>query len=280
MNTSCFAGSTAGLAVEIAIEHHVLRPGMDVRWGIGAVAAGNVDPETTCFLFVLSSDDGDGAGRMIRVCGREIIRVCEEIGERAFLVAITVNAAVARELFREEFPLSQDDAVAAPSHWLALPPDGRLAIEAIRRCPLAGTCRALVIAARCHDLLAGYVTAAQLRATRHTRVMMDTEERLREASALLVARLDEAPSLEALAKQVGLSETTLKRGFRQVFGSTVYEYLRIARMEKARTLLQSGEATVIEAASLVGYSNPSNFAAAFRRQFGLNPKEYQLIARR
>ncbi len=256
---------------------------MEVRWGIGAVAAVAADgfePETTCFLFVLSCDDGEGAGRMIRVRGCEIDRVCEQIDERAFLVAITMSATVARELFREESPSIHDEVVAAPLHWLVLPPDGRLAIEAIRRCPLAGTCRALVIAARCHDLLAGHVAAAQSGVARRTRVLVDTEARLREASALLLARLDEAPSLEALARQVGLSETTLKRGFRQVFGSTVYEYLRIARMEKARALLQSGEATVIEAAALVGYSNPSNFAAAFRRQFGLNPKEYQLIARR
>jgi AraC-like DNA-binding protein len=37
---------------------------------------------------------------------------------------------------------------------------------------------------------------------------------------------------------------------------------------------------VLEAATLVGYSNPSNFAAAFRLQFGVNPKTFQLAARR
>jgi AraC-like DNA-binding protein len=65
-----------------------------------------------------------------------------------------------------------------------------------------------------------------------------------------------------------------------VFGTTVFGYLRARRMERARALLEAGKATVLEAAALVGYSNPSNFAAAFRREFGVNPKAFQLTARR
>ena len=93
-------------------------------------------------------------------------------------------------------------------------------------------------------------------------------------------RLESPPTVEALARQVGLSETTLKRGFHQVFNTTVFGYLRGRRMERAREALQSGEATVLESAALVGYSNPSNFASAFRRQFGVNPKQFQRAVRR
>jgi AraC-like DNA-binding protein len=141
-------------------------------------------------------------------------------------------------------------------------------------------CRALILSARCHDLLVEFISAGGAQRAKPVSLMADTETRVREAAAALARRLDETPSLEVLAREVGLSETTLKRGFRQVFGTTVFEHLRALRMEHARALLQSGEATVIEAATLVGYSNPSNFASAFRRQFGMNPKEFQLAARR
>lgn len=161
-----------------------------------------------------------------------------------------------------------------------LTPRARLALESIRCCPFSGVCRAMALTARCHDLLVEFLTAwtATLRPAPTTTVGPD--DRVRLAAEILVRDLGAPPSLAELAAQVGLSETTLKRSFPQVHGTTVFGYVRARRMDEARRLLASGAATVLEAATLVGYSNPSNFAAAFRRQFGVNPKTFQLRARR
>ena len=105
-------------------------------------------------------------------------------------------------------------------------------------------------------------------------------DRLRLAAEILERDLEHPPSLERLAAEVGLSETTLKRGFRREFQTSVFGYVRTRRMDKARRLIETGAATVLEAATLVGYTNPSHFAAAFRQQFGVNPKAFQLGARR
>lgn len=70
---------------------------------------------------------------------------------------------------------------------------------------------------------------------------------------------------------VGTNELKLKQGFRALFGTTVFGYLRRHRMERARQLLLHREVSVTEAAGLVGYACPSRFAAAFRRQFGTRP---------
>jgi AraC-like DNA-binding protein len=106
------------------------------------------------------------------------------------------------------------------------------------------------------------------------------EEPIRRRQDAVKSWLDHPPALPALAREVGLSETTLKRGFHQIFSTTPFAYLRARRLEHAHALLAAGDATVLEAATIVGYSNPSNFAAAFRLQFGVNPKTFQLTAHR
>ena len=63
----------------------------------------------------------------------------------------------------------------------------------------------------------------------------------------------------------------LKGGFRTLSGTPVFAYLRQLRMEEARRLLRKRHLDVSEVAQRVGYANPSKFAAAFRREFGMSP---------
>ena len=137
----------------------------------------------------------------------------------------------------------------------------------------------MALSARVNDLLIEFLTCLAAIAP-PAPPLRRLDEQINAAAGLLAQRLEDPPTLAVLAGQVGVSETTLKRGFHQVFGTTVFGYLREQRMTRAHALLRSGEVTVLEAATRVGYSNPSNFTAAFRRHFGINPKEFQLAARR
>lgn len=101
-----------------------------------------------------------------------------------------------------------------------------------------------------------------------------TIERIHHARTILLQNLYDPPSLSNLAQQVKLNEYTLKRGFRQVFGTTVFGYLHDYRLEQARQLLETGHMKVIEVVEAVGFSDRSYFAAAFRKKFGVNPKKY------
>ena len=74
-------------------------------------------------------------------------------------------------------------------------------------------------------------------------------------------------------RTAGFSETRLKGAFRAHFGTSVFGHLRQARMEEARRLLLDRRLNVSETAIRVGYSNPSKFAAAFRKQFGMSPSD-------
>lgn len=204
-----------------------------------------------------------------------------------FEAAVLLSTAAAQELLGDERTPGAGAvreflaAPAAPPVSLPLSPVARLALESIRRCPFVGACRAMALTARCNDLLIDFLdTLARAGSPRPPAPTRTMQEQIRAAADLLDAQLENPPTLGHLARTVGLSETTLKRGFHQVFGAPVFAYLRARRMERARALLQAGEATVLEAAACVGYSNPSNFSSAFRRHFGVNPKQYQLTSRR
>lgn len=80
-------------------------------------------------------------------------------------------------------------------------------------------------------------------------------------------------TLEEIARQVGMSVSAMQRLFRAAEGLSVFEYIRLRRLERARTALERQEMSVTEAAYLAGYGSPANFATAFKRQFGLTPRE-------
>jgi len=101
----------------------------------------------------------------------------------------------------------------------------------------------------------------------------DTIARIHHAKEILTTQLDYPPSLCELAQQVGVSVRTLQRGFSALFNTTVMGYLTQQRLENAQRLLRQGDRKVVEVASLVGYGHLGNFAAAFKRQYGITPSQ-------
>ncbi len=97
-------------------------------------------------------------------------------------------------------------------------------------------------------------------------------QKVREVCDFLESHLDQAVTLESVARSAGMSVTTLQRTFRAVHGKTVFEYLRGLKLQKARDALERDGISVSEAAFVAGYASPPNFATAFKRAFGINPK--------
>lgn len=96
--------------------------------------------------------------------------------------------------------------------------------------------------------------------------------RLRRAEDLL-RDSTEALSLEVIAAQVGVSVNTLQRLFHAGHGMTVFNYIRVQRLERARLALESDGLSIAQAAYIAGYSSPANFATAFKRQYGFSPRQ-------
>ncbi len=82
------------------------------------------------------------------------------------------------------------------------------------------------------------------------------------------------PTISSLARRVGTNECYLKKDFRSQTGKSIGEYIRELRMNKALELLTTGRYSILEIANAVGYSNPSQFSAAFKKLYGEAPSYY------
>lgn len=95
--------------------------------------------------------------------------------------------------------------------------------------------------------------------------------RLQVAKDMMDADLRYPWSIAELARRAGSSRRSFNLRFRAAYGMSAIDYLRTRRLEIAREALVYQNMTVTEAADLVGYTNPANFATAFRKRFGSVP---------
>lgn len=97
--------------------------------------------------------------------------------------------------------------------------------------------------------------------------------RLRRACDYIDAHQETRLHLDDVARAAGMSVSALQRLFHAAHGTSVLDFARKRRLQRAREALAAGKVTVTEAALAAGYSSPANFATAFKRQFGLSPKD-------
>lgn len=102
----------------------------------------------------------------------------------------------------------------------------------------------------------------------------DFESILKIEGLLLENYGDVFPKIEKLARIALMSESKLKKIYKQAFGMGLYEYYQKNRMHKAKELLNSGEYTVSQVGTMLGYHNLSNFSASFKKEFNQLPKDH------
>ncbi|TLX53422.1 AraC family transcriptional regulator [Stutzerimonas nosocomialis] len=126
--------------------------------------------------------------------------------------------------------------------------------------------RALDIAGEALAALAGSEPSPQgLRPHEH--------RRLQRLLALLDSGEADDWALDRIAREVGSNANTLQRQFRALKGMTLFEYQRRRKLLQAREALEREGASVAEAAWRAGYTSAANFATAFKRQFGISPRQ-------
>lgn len=98
-------------------------------------------------------------------------------------------------------------------------------------------------------------------------------ERLELARQILEQRMANPPNQKELAQEVFMSESKLRKDFKEYFSVTVHDYLTRIRMENARFLLLEEKISVYEVAIRTGYGHQNNFSSAFKKYFGISPGE-------
>jgi len=102
----------------------------------------------------------------------------------------------------------------------------------------------------------------------------ETVSKIKHAKQLIIKDINNPPSLPDLAKEVGLNIKKLKTEFKEFYGVPVFTFLLNYKMELAKKLLLEKQLNVNEIGLNLGYSASSHFITAFKRKFGVTPKQY------
>ena len=100
----------------------------------------------------------------------------------------------------------------------------------------------------------------------------------RDASHAIERGYADNLTVAGVARAIGTSSRQLQRVFEEIGGRSFRSHVAAVRMERARELLLSESATVRQIAARVGYSQPAQFAKAFRRHHGVSPSELRRAA--
>lgn len=109
------------------------------------------------------------------------------------------------------------------------------------------------------------------------RISEEDFKMLQQIESILTQSYEEAfPGIEKLSRISLMSESKLKKLFKQAFGMGLYEYFQKNRMHRAKEYILSGKFSISEVGTKLGYQNLSNFSAAFRKEFQCLPSELEI----
>lgn len=97
-------------------------------------------------------------------------------------------------------------------------------------------------------------------------------ERINKIKQKLLSSFDQKITIDEIADDHGVSVSKLKRDFKSLLGSSIYQFYTNAKMDEAHRRLKSGNYTVSEVGYDLGYSNLSKFSEMFKKTKGISPK--------
>ncbi len=101
------------------------------------------------------------------------------------------------------------------------------------------------------------------------------KDKIFKAKKIILSRLNNPPTIHELSLEVGINQCYLKKGFKEIFGTTIYDFVQEQRMLKAKLLLKTSHQTVSQVSEQLGFSSISNFSSAFKKHTGIFPSEFQ-----
>jgi AraC-like DNA-binding protein len=100
--------------------------------------------------------------------------------------------------------------------------------------------------------------------------------KIKEIHSLITSRPDKTFTVEELSEISGMPPASLRKVFKAVYGTPVYQYIKSCKMKTAAEMLISARGmNIADIAQQLGYDNASKFSAAFRDVMGISPQNYR-----
>ena len=82
-------------------------------------------------------------------------------------------------------------------------------------------------------------------------------------------------TIQSLCRKVGISPAKLQEGFKSMHGTTVSDFVRNVRIEKAEMLLANTDLNISEVVYSIGFTSRSYFCKIFKQKYHCNPSDYK-----
>lgn len=110
---------------------------------------------------------------------------------------------------------------------------------------------------------------------RNTPLKFEQTDRIRNMLSFIHNHYQDKITVAQIADAIGISEREAMRSFRKSLNQSPIEYLISYRLNEAKKLLQNSALTITEICYQCGFSDSSYFGKAFRKAYGLTPREYR-----
>ena len=194
---------------------------------------------------------------------------------REIFLRITGNASDLLKRFADD--ILQNRNTILSDQWGAIDPAIHAVVRQIVDNPYKGDLQQLFLLSKSIELLVLCAESCdEARRQKPEFITNPTDkEKLNAVRDLINEKLSSPPNLSQIARTVGLNEYKLKRGFKELFSTTVFGYLSEQRLLLARQYLQDTHKTAAEIAAELGYSTPQHFNNAFKKRFGSPPQNFR-----
>ena len=91
----------------------------------------------------------------------------------------------------------------------------------------------------------------------------------------LIADLESKITIDELTDKYGVSKTTLKNCFKEVYGKPIFKWRKEYKLDYACRMIDEGELNISQISKKVGYASPSKFSQAFKEYVGCTPSQYK-----
>ncbi len=102
-----------------------------------------------------------------------------------------------------------------------------------------------------------------------------TDQLVADAQIWAAENYDHRNPVQTMAHLSRLSPRSFLRRFRQATGQAPLDYVQTLRIEEAKQMLETSDATIDDIAADVGYGEPSSFRATFRKHVGITASAYR-----
>lgn len=153
-------------------------------------------------------------------------------------------------------------------------PELAAAINRVRE--LLGRTREFGVADRIDRRCAELVLELRLALDRRREPPRAEDEAIRQAVSYLQLHFMELVDYEALARRFGCSPRSFHRHWRRVCGNSPGEFVAELRFAEAKRMLTETGFSLAEIALRLHYSEVSNFCSAFKRRFGITPRQCRM----